>query len=311
MQNVTVSDLVTDLELKVISGEEFLNRPITTSDIQRPGLELTGYFNYYPAERVQLFGRTEYTYMNKMTSDERLLIMRRMSREETPCFIFSRHFQPEYEVIQAAGENQIPVLSGREATTQLSSSLTNYLQARLAERESVHGVFVEVYGLGILLTGSSGVGKSETALELIRNGHRLVADDRVDLFQRDENTLMGEAPAILQNMMEIRGLGIIDVMNLYGAGAVRQRQQLHMIIDLKRWEPGEKFDRLGNEPEMVDILGVRVNKITLPVQMGRNISNIVEVAAMNFRARSMGFDAAKAFEQRLSDLIAQNSGGDR
>lgn len=306
MTKVTVRELVDKFDFDVVSGEDYLDREIVTSDISRPGLEITGYFNYYPSERVQLFGRAEHTYLSRMTSDERLLIMRRLSRDDTPLFIFSRGLQPEYEVIQAAEENHIPVLISTTTTTRLSSNLAETLHAYLAERTSKHGVFVDVYGLGIMITGNSGVGKSETALELVKSGHRLVADDRVDLYQRDDTTIMGEAPEILRNVMEVRGLGIIDVMTLYGAGAVRKEQQLNLIIDLKNWDKDAKFDRLGTAEEREQILEVAIPKITIPVQTGRNISSIIEVAAINFRAKSMGFDAAQMFNDRLTQLIDNN-----
>ncbi|MCT1797665.1 HPr(Ser) kinase/phosphatase [Aerococcus viridans] len=306
MKKVTVKDLVEKFDFEVICGADYLDREIITSDISRPGLEITGYFNYYPSERVQLFGRAEHTYLSRMTSDERLLIMRRLSKEDTPFFIFSRGLQPEYEVIQAAEENHIPVLISTTTTTRLSSNLAEMLHAHLAERISKHGVFVDVYGLGIMITGHSGVGKSETALELVKGGHRLVADDRVDFYQRDDTTIMGEAPEILRNVMEIRGLGIIDVMTLYGAGAVRKEQQLNLIIDLKDLKKDAKFDRLGTAEEREQILEVAIPKITIPVQTGRNISSIIEVAAINFRAKSMGFDAAQMFNDRLTTLIDKN-----
>lgn len=306
MTKVTVQDLVDHFDFEVITGAEYLDREIITSDISRPGLEITGYFNYYPSERVQLFGRAEYTYISKMTSDERLLIMRRLARDNTPLFIFSRGQQPEYEVIQAAEENHVPVLGSTTTTTRLSSNLTEFLHALLAERISRHGVFVDVYGLGIMITGDSGVGKSETALELVKSGHRLVADDRVDFYQRDDTTIMGEAPEILRNVMEVRGLGIIDVMTLYGAGAVRKEQQLNLIIDLKDSKKGTQFDRLGTAEEKEQVLSVDIPKISIPVQTGRNISSIIEVAAINFRAKSMGFDAAKMFNDRLTKLIDNN-----
>ena len=306
MTKVTVKDLVEKFDFEVICGADYLDREIITSDISRPGLEITGYFNYYPSERVQLFGRAEHTYLSRMTSDERLLIMRSLSKEDTPFFIFSRGLQPEYEVIQAAEENHIPVLSSTTTTTRLSSNLAEMLHAHLAERISKHGVFVDVYGLGIMITGHSGVGKSETALELVKGGHRLVADDRVDFYQRDDTTIMGEAPEILRNVMEIRGLGIIDVMTLYGAGAVRKEQQLNLIIDLKDLKKWANFDRLGTAEEREQILEVAIPKITIPVQTGRNISSIIEVAAINFRAKSMGFDAAQMFNDRLTRLIDNN-----
>ena len=307
MAEVKVRDLVEDLQLRVISGDDYLDRPIVTSDISRPGLEITGYFNYYPKERVQLFGRAEATYLSKMTSDERLLIMRRLAKEETPAFVFSRDQYPAYEAIQAADENGIPILGSPITTTRLSSSMADFLHARLAERVSKHGVFVEVYGLGLLIMGASGVGKSEAALELIKNGHRLIADDRVELYQKDELTINGEAPKILQNLIEIRGLGIIDVMTLYGAGAVRNEQELNLIIYLKRVEKGDNFDRLGSNQEIEEVLDVKIPRIMVPVQMGQNISNIIEVAAMNFRAKNMGYDATETFANNLSQLIKDNS----
>lgn len=311
MEVVTVRELKEELSLEVISGEEYLEREITTSDISRPGLELSGYFNYYPSERVQLFGRSEHSYLSKMTSDGRLLVMRRMARVDTPVFIFSRGLKPEYEVLQAARENHIPVLKGRAVTTQLFSNITTFLQERLAPRISKHGVLVDVYGLGIMIVGESGIGKSETALELIKNGHRLVADDRIELHKRDEYTLIGEAPPILQNMIEIRGLGIINVMTLFGAGAVRQNQQLNLIVNMVFWKDGEDYERLGSEPEMVSVLGVKVPRITVPIRTGRNFSNIVEVAAMNLRANRMGYNSGKEFEERLKNLIVKNSTEDR
>lgn len=311
MEVVTVRELKEELSLEVISGEEYLEREITTSDISRPGLELSGYFNYYPSERVQLFGRSEHSYLSKMTSYGRLLVMRRMARVDTPVFIFSRGLKPEYEVLQAARENHIPVLKGRAVTTQLFSNITTFLQERLAPRISKHGVLVDVYGLGIMIVGESGIGKSETALELIKNGHRLVADDRIELHKRDEYTLIGEAPPILQNMIEIRGLGIINVMTLFGAGAVRQNQQLNLIVNMVFWKDGEDYERLGSEPEMVSVLGVKVPRITVPIRTGRNFSNIVEVAAMNLRANRMGYNSGKEFEERLKNLIAKNSTEDR
>lgn len=310
MEAVTVKELRDQLGLKVLQGEAYLDRLIQTSDISRPGLELSGYFNYYPSERVQLFGRNEHSYLKKMTSDERLLIMRRMSREDTPVFIFSRDLMPEYEVFQAAEENKIPILQGSAVTTRLFSNITTYLQERLAPRVSKHGVFVDVYGLGIMIIGDSGIGKSETALELIKNGHRLVADDRVELHKRDDYSIVGEAPAILQNMIEIRGLGIINALTLFGAGAVKQAQQLHLIVRLVMWDDDEDYERLGSEPEMVSLLGVDVPQITVPVRTGRNSSNIVEVAAMNLRANNMGYNAGKEFEERLTQLIQANQSAD-
>ena len=185
--------------------------------------------------------------------------------------------------------------------------MTNYLESRLAPRMSMHGVLVDVYGIGMLITGESGVGKSETALELVQKGHRLVADDRVELYQHDELTLVGEAPEILNNLIEIRGIGIVDVMTLFGAGAILDSKQVDLLVHLENWTPDKQYDRLGGAAEPTEIMGVTIPKMRIPVKTGRNVSIILEVAAMNFRAKKMGYDATKTFEERLGQLIAENS----
>ncbi|MGX7419053.1 HPr(Ser) kinase/phosphatase [Carnobacterium gallinarum] len=305
--SVTVRELVDILRLDVNNGEEHLDRKIVTSDVSRPGLELTGYFNYYPQERVQLFGRTEISFSQRMTSEERLIVMRRMCQPDTPAFILSRGLTPPEELVRATTEAKIPLLMSRLTTTRLSSNVTNYLEGKLAERISMHGVLIDVYGLGVLIMGDSGVGKSETALELIQRGHRLVADDRVEIHQQDEQTVVGESPDILRHLIEIRGIGIIDVMNLFGAGAVRSSKTIQLIVNLETWSKEKKFDRLGSGDESTRIFDVDVPKISIPVKTGRNLAIIIEVAAMNFRAKSMGYDATATFEKNLEILIEKNS----
>ncbi len=308
VESVSVRQLVTDTNLTVYSGEAYLDeRKVVVSDISRPGLELTGYFNYYPHERVQLFGRTESAFARNMTSEERLVIYKRMAAEDTPAFLVSRGIDPLDEMLMAAAAAHVPVLGSKLPTTRLSSLLTDYLESQLAERRSMHGVLVDLYGLGVMITGDSGVGKSETALELIQRGHRLIADDRVDVYQKDEQTIIGEAPAILAHLLEIRGLGIIDVMSLFGAGAVRTNASVDLIVHLENWTPDKQFDRLGSGEQSQQIFDVAVPKITIPVKVGRNLASIIEVAAMNFRAKSMGFDATKTFERNLNNLIKTNS----
>ena len=283
MDSVTVKELIDAVGLTVYSGDKHLeDRKIATDDISRPGLELTGYFDYYPQERVQLFGMTEISYAHKMDPEERLEVMDKLCGENTPCFVVSRYLSIPVEMEKAA-------------------------EKRLAERKSLHGVLVDIYSLGVLITGDSGVGKSETALDLIKRGHRLIADDRVEVYQQDEQTLVGEAPAILRHMLEIRGVGIIDVMNLFGAGAVRSKTDISLIIHLENWDKDKKFDRLGNGEQKVRIFDVEIPKITIPVKVGRNLAIIIEAAAMNFRAKTMGYDATKAFEDNLNALIQQNS----
>lgn len=306
--SVTVADLVENIRLDVIYGDDLLDdREISTSDISRPGLELTGYFNYYPAKRVQLLGITETSFAKGMSHDELLSVMRQMCQPETPAFVISTQLEPPEELLQAAKENQIPILGTKMTTSRVLSNMTNYLEGQLAERQSLHGVLVDIYGVGVLITGDSGVGKSETALELVKRGHRLIADDRVEVYQQDEQTLVGAAPAILAHLLEIRGIGIIDVMNLFGAGAVRSETDIELIVHLEAWSADKRFDRLGNGDETQKIFDVEIPKISIPVKTGRNLAIIIEAAAMNFRARSMGYDATKVFDQNLNRLIQQNS----
>ena len=304
---VTIEKLAEKLHLKPLYGLEYLGREITTSEISRPGLELAGYFNFYPSERIQLLGRTELSFAEQLSSRTRLKTMRRLCTPETPCFVISRKLLPPEELVQAAEEAKIPILQASSRTTHVSSSVTNYLESRLAPRMSMHGVLVDVYGIGMLITGESGVGKSETALELVQKGHRLVADDRVELYQHDELTLVGEAPEILNNLIEIRGIGIVDVMTLFGAGAILDTKQVDLLVHLENWTPDKQYDRLGRAVETTEVMGVSIPKMRIPVKTGRNVSIILEVAAMNFRAKKMGFDATKTFTERLEQLIAENS----
>lgn len=306
---VKVIDLVNALQLEIITGnEEALQREIKISDISRPGLELTGYFTYYSYNRIQLFGSKEITFAQRMLPEERLMVMRRMCAPEIPAFVVSRGLEVPKELIQAGDEAGIPVLRSSVSTSRLLGQLSSFLDSKLAVRESVHGVLVDVYGLGVLIQGSSGIGKSETALELIKRGHRLIADDRVDVYKQDDLTLIGEPPKILEHLIEIRGIGIIDVMNLFGASAVRGSMQVQLAVYLEAWEKDKKYDRLGSDNETVEISDVAIPQIRIPVKTGRNVAIIIEVAAMNFRARTMGYDATKKFEERLSLLIAENSG---
>ena len=307
-ETVKVIDLVNALQLEIITGdEEALQREIKISDISRPGLELTGYFTYYSYNRIQLFGSKEITFAQRMLPEERLMVMRRMCAPEIPAFVISRGLEVPKELIQAGDEAGIPVLRSSVSTSRLLGQLSSFLDSKLAVRESVHGVLVDVYGLGVLIQGSSGIGKSETALELIKRGHRLIADDRVDVYKQDDLTLIGEPPKILEHLIEIRGIGIIDVMNLFGASAVRGSMQVQLVVYLEAWEKDKKYDRLGSENATVEIGDVAIPQIRIPVKTGRNVAIIIEVAAMNFRAKTMGFDATKKFEERLSLLIAENS----
>lgn len=304
---VTVRMLVDKVKLKVIYGtKELLEKPITTADISRPGLEMTGYFDYYSPERIQLVGMKEWSYLNTMTDYNRYSVFSTMFKKETPAIIVARGLEIPKEMLRAAKENGVCVLQGHNGTSTLSGEMSWYLNAQLAERTSVHGVLVDIYGMGVLIQGDSGIGKSETGLELVKRGHRLVADDRVDVYAKDEETLWGEPAEILRHLLEIRGVGIIDVMSLYGASAVRNSSQVQLAIYLENFEKGKIFDRLGNGNEEIELQGVKIPCVRIPVKTGRNVSIVIEAAAMNYRAKQMGFDATKTFEDRLTKLISEN-----
>lgn len=305
---VKVSELVDALDhIYVIHGEEYLDRDIYVSDLSRPGLELTGYFTYYPHERIQLFGRTEMTFFAGMTEEERSIILRKMCAPKPPAFLVSRDIPVQEEFIKETNRMGLPILGSNRSTTQLASIVTNFLEERLAERISQHGVLVDVFGMGCLIIGDSGIGKSETALELIQRGHRLVADDRVDLYVMDESRVIGESPEILRHLIEIRGIGVINVANLFGVGAIRPTKVVDLVIELKNWDEKQVYDRLGNQMDTMSFFNTKIPKISIPVRVGRNLAIIIEIAAMNTRAKEMGYDATVDFEQRLTELIQRNS----
>ncbi len=304
---VTVKELAEKVRLTIVYGtDELLQKEITTGDISRPGLEMTGYFDYYSPERIQLMGMKEWSYLTKMTSHNRLQVFSAMIKPETPAFIISRGLEIPEEMLEAAKTKGIAILQSKIPTSRLSGEISSFLDSHLAERTSVHGVLMDIYGMGVLIQGDSGIGKSETGLELVKRGHRLVADDRVDVYAKDDVTLWGEPAEILRHLLEIRGVGIIDIMSLYGASAVKDSSQVQLAIYLESFEKDKVFDRLGNGNEEIEIANVRIPRIRIPVKTGRNISVVIEAAAMNHRSREMGFDATKTFEDRLTNLINQN-----
>jgi HPr kinase/phosphorylase len=307
MKKIKVAALVERFELEVISGENGLNRPIRISDISRPGLEMAGYFTYYPSARLQLLGKTELTFFERLDPLDKSERMEGLCHPETPCICISRDLDVPVELLEASNKHQIPVLRSSFTTTQLISKLTNYLESELAPSTSLHGVLVDIYGVGVMITGASGIGKSETALELVKRGHRLVADDLVEIKQPDENVLIGNPPDLLRHLLEIRGVGIINVMTLFGAGAVRNFKKIAFVCTLENWEQTKQYDRLGLDEDRIKILDTYLPKITVPVRPGRNLAIIIEVAAMNFRLKRMGYNAAELFSQRLSATIMEES----
>jgi HPr kinase/phosphorylase len=264
---------------------------------------MAGYFEYYPAERIQLLGKTELSFFTQLSQNERISRMERLCTDITPAIIVTRGLEVPKELIEASERESVPVLQSNMKTTRFSSRLTNFLESKLAPTTAVHGVLVDIYGIGVLITGKSGVGKSETALELVKRGHRLVADDCVEIRQEDQDTLVGTSPDLIEHLLEIRGLGIINVMTLFGAGAVRSNKRITLVINLEIWDATKQYDRLGLDDEKMKIIDTEITKITVPVRPGRNLAVIIEVAAMNYRLKRMGVNAAQQFTERLSDVI--------
>ncbi|BDH62929.1 HPr kinase/phosphorylase [Lysinibacillus sp. PLM2] len=304
MIQVTSKDVMEKFNLNLVSGNEGIGRYITTSDISRPGLEMAGYFTHYPANRVQLIGRTELSFFDMLPSNLKYERMLKLCSQDTPAIIISRGMEVPEELIKASNENSVPVLTTSMKTTRFSSRLTNFLESKLAPSAAMHGVLVDVYGIGVLIIGKSGVGKSETALELIKKGHRLVADDCVEIRQEAEDLIVGSPPPLLEHLLEIRGIGIIDIITLFGASAVRPKKRITLIVELENWDPEKVYDRLGLDEEKMKIIDTEITKLTIPVQPGRNVSVIIEVAAMNYRLKKLGVNAAQEFSRRLDEVIS-------
>ena len=304
-----ITDIARDLDLSILYQGDVQEVDINTSDLNRPGLQMAGFFEYFAVNRFQLFGMVEMTYLQNLDQDLKIQRLDMFFRSGIPCVLIGRNLTPPDEMIEAAKKYSTPILMSGLTTTKLSHKATVYLDRVLAPSISRHAGLMDVYGVGIMLTGDSGVGKSETALELVKRGHRLVADDVVEIRKLSDNQLIGQAPEVIRHMMEIRGLGIIDVCTLYGLGAVMLEKSIELAIHL---EPGaiENFDRLGTSTEYLTLLGVKVPTMTIPVRPGRNLAIIIEVAAMNFRLKSMGIVTANQLDINLLNIIAPRTTGE-
>lgn len=303
MAIVRTEDLLNNFDLTIVAGKDGIHREITTSDISRPGIEMTGYFKYYPKERLQLIGKTEMAYFLDLDEEQQYIRADRLCTDVTPCVVVSRGMDIPEALIEAANASGVPILRSPRKTTRVISRLTNYLEIKFAPFTAIHGVLVDINGVGVLIMGQSGVGKSETALELVKRGHRLVADDSVEIRQEDYDELIGNPPSLIKHLLEIRGLGIIDVMTLFGAGAVRNFKKISFVVNLELWDEEKQYDRLGLDEDIMKIMDVSLPKATIPVRPGRNLAVIIEVAAMNFRLKRMGINAAEDFSERLTKMI--------
>ena len=278
---------------------------ITSADIDRPGLELIGYLDFFDKNRIMILGYTEYSYLGKFGAEQQHHVLNAIFSLGPPAVIITRSMQPTNALLIAAEECGVPVLKTPETTSELSANLISYLSNELAPRITRHGVLVEVYGEGCLITGDSGVGKSETAIELIKRGHRLVADDAVEIRRTSKKTLVGTSPENIRHFIELRGIGIINARRIFGMGAIKQSEKIDMVINMEIWDPNRAYDRMGLDSEYTEILGVNVPVTTIPVRPGRNLSMIIEVAAMNNRQKKMGYNAAMELLENLGMSVQE------
>lgn len=298
MPDLLLKEIVDYFCLTAVEKDCALDGPVKVPDINRPGLVLAGYLQYFDEQRIQVIGTTETAFLDTLpinVADERWHAFIQL---HFPCLIITRNIELPEAWLQSAAKRQLPVFRTHLATTRFIALLTDYLERRLAPSATIHAVLVDVHGVGTLIIGESGIGKSETALDLIKRGHRLVADDAVDVIRSGEDVLTGSAPEVLRHIMEVRGLGILNVKALFGIGAVRPSQKINLVIRLEEWQQGKAYDRLGLEEEHYEILGVGLPCKTIPVRPGRNLSNIIEVAAMNYRLNKLGYHAAEDFIEK-------------
>ena len=280
---------------------------ITEKEINRPGIQLAGYFDYFTPERIQIIGKTEYTFFGNFDEESRDNTLSQYFSYDIPIVIVTRGMELREDFFKWASKMGTIVCSTKKETTRFINKLSSYLEERMAPTQTVHGVLVDINGVGVLIKGESSIGKSETALELVQNGNRLVADDAVEIKRSDDGVLIGQSPELLRNYLEIRGIGIIDIRSLYGARSINPRKRVDMIAYLESWNPEKYYDRLGLDKDYEYILDTKIEKIVVPVKPGRNIAMVLEVAAMNYRQRQLGNDAAIEFSNKLTDVI-ENKG---
>ncbi|MEG2420879.1 MAG: HPr(Ser) kinase/phosphatase [Oscillospiraceae bacterium] len=304
--HVKLSKIIDEFKLEVLRGQtDYENRAIRTEDVNRPGLQLTGFFDYFDATRLQVIGRVEATYLMNLTMEERRLRFEQLFSQDIPAFIICRGMEPFPECMEMAEKYDRTVLRTADTTSVFMSSLIAYLKLCLSPCITRHGVLVEVYGEGVLLLGESGVGKSETAIELVKRGHRLIADDAVEIKRVSSKKLVGAAPELIRHYIELRGIGVVDVRRLFGMSAIKEEGDIDLVISLEQWKDGAFYDRLGADNLYTTILDVEVPALTVPVKPGRNLAIIIEVAAMNNRHKKMGYNAALEFTKQINEHFDQ------
>ena len=310
-EGVSVAKIAELLDLKNFTDDMNLKKcRIKTSDVNRPALQLAGYFEHFEESRIEIIGNVEYAYIQQLSDEERKIRYAELLKFDIPCIIFCRNLEPDAIFLEAANENHVPVLGTGRPTSEFMAELIYTLGEQLAPCITIHGVLVDVYGEGLLITGESGIGKSEAALELIRRGHRLVTDDVVEIRKINEHTLIGTSPDITRHFIELRGIGIIDVKTLYGVECVKEKQQIDLVIKLEDWKKDAEYDRLGLEEEYTEYLGNKVVCHSLPIRPGRNLAVICEAAAVNHRQKKMGYNAAQELYRRVQANLTKTQDDD-
>ena len=305
---VLLKDLVEHLQLEIAyQSTDYEKVCLTVEDLSRPGLQLVGYLEHFEPLRLQVMGNAEVSYLTGLSREERLASYDRIFAYKFPALLIARNLPVDEECLQMAVKHDITVLRSQEPTGIAINSVIDYLQLHLAPSITRHGVLIEVYGEGLLLIGESGIGKSEAAVELLKRGHRLIADDAVDIRKNSDNTLIGTAPELIRNYVELRGIGIINVAKLFGMGAVREENKIDLVVNIVPWNTQEVYDRLGLEDQYMDILGVKIPMNTIPITPGRNLAVILEVAAMNNRQRKLGYNPALEFTQQIDRHFEENA----
>ena len=311
MYSVSLQTLVDEFNLEVAyASTDYDKIRLTVADVGRPGLQLTGYFDHFEPMRLQVMGNVETSYLQKLSDAERAVTYDRLLSYKVPALLISRNIPPDAQCLEMAKKHNVTLLRSQESTSSIVSAIIAYLKAALAPCVAQHGVLMEVYGEGVLILGESGMGKSETAVELLKRGHRLIADDAVEIRRISGNVLMGTASELIRNYVELRGIGIVNVAKLFGMGAVKAENAIDLVVNIVPWKEGEAYDRLGLENQCTELLGVKIPMNTIPVTPGRNLAVIIEVAAMNNRQRKMGYNPAKEFTERIDRHIRQKSGGE-
>ena len=306
MASIYLTQLIEKMKLTILNPEvEVKGIRVTQPDINRPALQLTGYFEHFDATRLQVVGFAEYTYVEGLSEEQKKKVYDELMSYDIPAIVFCRELQPDPIFMQSAVEHKVPLLSTKKTTSAFLAETIRWLNVKLAPCISIHGVLVDVYGEGLLITGESGIGKSETALELVKRGHRMVTDDVVELRKVSDETLVGTAPDVTKHLIELRGIGIVDIKALFGASSVKDTQSIDLVIHLEDWDKDKEYDRLGLEENYIEYLGNKVVCHNIPIRPGRNVALICETAAVNHRQKKMGYNAAQELYSRVQKSLAK------